>query len=403
MLLALPPAEDVIVDHDTLLLQKALDVELLSDLSCATFKEAQRSMLKIAFIGAGGVNFGGLDPGAPWDHASRLEELSKTIALEVVGISDPNQARLEFVLKDRQAKNLKLWRNTETFTDVRTMLATAKPTAVFIGLPPFAHGEIEEMCAERGIDMFIEKPISCREPAFVANMRDCFIARPGLIVSVGYMLRYHKAVAFIKDFLAEKHIQPASICARYNSAYTSMPKPGFWDARMSGGPVVEQGTHFCDLVRYFGGDIILNSVASICVQPSSALGKLSEVPSGCDVGVPEEHRIARATSSLFKFENGAVGMLQHAITMKGERYFTELELWCDGYVVRLVDPYSTDCRVEINDSCTHHVYKFPDDPYLTEDKVFLEALQSRDCSQIRSSYSDAVKTYELSYQIQKGC
>jgi len=134
------------------------------------------------------------------------------------------------------------------------------------------------------------------------------------------------------------------------------------------------------------------------------MGKLSEVPPGCDVGVPEEHRIARATSSLFKFENGAVGMLQHAITMKGERYFTEVELWCDGYVVRLVDPYSTDCRVEINDSSNkHQVYKFPDDPYLTEDRVFLEALQSRDSSKIKSSYSDAVNTYKLSYQIQKGC
>jgi len=408
MLLTLPATEDVIVDHDSLLLQSdkaSLDVELLSNVSCYAFKEEETSMLKIAFIGAGGVNFGGLDPGAPWDHASRLEELSKTIALEVVGISDPNQARLEFVLKERQAKNLKLWANTQIFADVKTMLDTARPNGVFIGLPPFAHGEIEEMCAERSIDMFIEKPIACREPAFVENLRDCFNTRPGLIVSVGYMLRYHKAVVFIKNFLAENNIQPASICARYNSAYTSMPKPGFWDARMSGGPVIEQGTHFCDLVRYFGGEINLDSVASICVQPSSVMGTLSEVPPGCDVGVPEEHRIARATSSLFKFKNGAVGMLQHAITMKGERYFTEVELWCDGYVVRLVDPYSsTDCRVEIHDSSNkHQVYKFPDDPYLTEDRVFLEALHSRDSSKITSSYSDAVNTYKLSYQIQKGC
>lgn len=361
-------------------------------------------MLKIAFIGAGGVNFGGLDPGAPWDHASRLEDLSKTIPLEVVGISDPNQTRLEFVLKDRQSKNLQLWTNTQIFTDVRTMLDTAKPTAVFIGLPPFVHGEIEEMCAERGIHMFVEKPISCKEPDFVENLRENFNSRPGLIVSVGYMLRYHKAIDFIKNFLAEKNIQPASICARYNSAYTSMPKPGFWDARLSGGPIIEQGTHFCDLVRYFGGEIDLGTVASVCVQPASTMGKLSAVPPGCDVGLPEEHRIARATSSLFKFENGAVGILQHAIIMKGERYFTEMELWCDGYVIRLVDPYSsTDCCVEIHDSSDKpQVYNFPDDPYLTEDKVFLEAIQSRDSSKIRSSYTDAVETYKLSYQIQKG-
>jgi len=324
--------------------------------------------------------------------------------LEVVGVCDPNPARLEFVLKDRQSKQLSLWDNTQTFTDVRTMLDTTKPTAVFIGLPPNAHGPIEEMCAERDIHMFIEKPLSCEKPAFVEKLRDCFDTHPELIVSVGYMLRYHKAVDYIKNFLAEKKVKPASISARYNSAYTSMPKPSFWDARVSGGPVVEQGTHFCDLARYFGGEVVLDTVSSVIVAPSSSIGALSEIPPGCDVGLPEEHRIARATSSIFKFDNGAVGILQHALLMKGERYFTEVEIWCDGYLIRLVDPYSNDCYIEIHDSSANkaEVLRFPDDPYLTEDKVFLEAIQSRDTSKIRSSYRDAVETYKCSYQIQNG-
>jgi predicted dehydrogenase len=408
MLLTLPPAEDVILDVIDPVLLKAQTELVLSDCAlqavgtCGHHAQAT-STLRIAFIGAGGVNFGGLDPGAPWDHASRLEELRKEIPLEVVGISDPNQTRLDFVLKERQAKELPLWANTQVFTDVKTMLDTAKPNAVFIGIPPIAHGVIEEMCAERGIDMFIEKPISCKETAFVENLRDCFTRHSNLIVSVGYMLRYHKAADFIKNFLAEKNIKPASICARYNSAYTSMPKPGFWDVRSSGGPVIEQGTHFCDLARYFGGDVHLDTVSSVFVHPSSDMGTLSEVPPGCDVGIPEEHRIPRATSSLFKFDTGAVGMLQHALIMKGERYFTEVELWCDGYVVRLVDPYSNDCYVEIHDSINgRKVYNFPDDPYLTEDRVFLEAIRDRDSSRIRSSYTDAVETYKLSHSIQNG-
>jgi len=305
------------------------------------------------------------------------------------------------VLKDRQSKNLPLWTKTRIFTDVQTMLDTVEPDAVFIGIPPFAHGVIEEMCAERGIDMFIEKPISCKDTGFVENLRDCFTSHPDLIVSVGYMLRYHKAVDFIKNFLAERKIRPASICARYNSAYTGMATPGFWNARLSGGPVVEQGTHFCDLARYFGGAIDLDTVSSVFVRPTSAMGELSAIPPGCDVGLQEEHRIARATSSHFSFENGAVGILQHALVMKGERYFTEVELWCDGYIVRLVDPYSKECRVEIFDGTSERqVYQFPDDPYLTEDKVFLEAIQSRDSSEIKSLYSDAVETYKLSHRIQ---
>jgi predicted dehydrogenase len=402
MLATLPAVDDVIVD------KLDIDRSLLTAEFCrctaahAALQEEMPAKLRIAFIGAGGVNFGGLDPGAPWDHASRLEELCKTIPLEVVGISDPNQARLEFVLKDRQDKNLPLWESTQIFNDVKTMLDTTKPTAVFIGLPPNAHGPIEEMCAEREIHMFVEKPLSCREPAFVENLRDNFLSHPGLIVSVGYMLRYHKAVDFIKEYLAARKVRPASICARYNSAYTSMPKPTFWDARISGGPVVEQGTHFCDLARYFGGEINLDTVSSVMVSPTSTAGSLSEIPPGCDVGLPEEHRIARATSSHFMYDNGAIGIVQHALLMKGEKYFTEVELWCDGCVVRLVDPYSNDCYVEIHDpqNKSTEVHRFPDDPYLTEDRVFLEAIQKNDCSRIRSSYSDAVQTYKLSYKIQ---
>jgi predicted dehydrogenase len=402
-LATLPAVDDVIVDK--LDIDRAL-LAVEEKLECVCpdriLQQEVPAKLRVAFIGAGGVNFGGLDPGAPWDHASRLEELSKNLPLEVVGICDPNQARLEFVLKDRQDKNLPLWTSAQIFTNVETMLDTTKPNAVFIGLPPNAHGPIEEMCAAREINMFVEKPLSCKEPAFVENLRDCFASHPGLIVSVGYMLRYHKAVDFIKNYLAEKNVRPASICARYNSAYTSMPKSTFWDARISGGPVVEQGTHFCDLARYFGGEVNLDTVSSVMVRPTSAVGKLSEIPPGCDVGLPEEHRIARATSSHFMYDNGAVGILQHALLMKGERYFTELELWCDGCVVRLVDPYSNDCYVEINDSDKTQVFKFPDDPYLTEDRVFLEAILTRDSSAIKSSYRDAVETYKLSYKIQNG-
>jgi predicted dehydrogenase len=313
-----------------------------------------------------------------------------------------NTTRLAQVIAERKAKNLPLWENTEGFTSLEEMLDRTKPTLVFIGVPPFAHGHIEELCAERDIDMFIEKPLSCQAPAFVENLRDIFAKKPNLLVSVGYMLRYHKALDFIKDFLTKNHIKPVSICARYNSAYVSIPKPTWWDVRTSGGPVVEQGTHFCDLARYIAGDVDMNTVSSVVVPASSPVGTLSKVPPGCEEGVPMESRINRATSAHFKFTSGAVGILQHALLMKGERYFTEFEIWCDGYVIRLVDPYSPECYVEVFDSSasTPTVHHFNDDPYLTEDRIFLEAAQTRDFSKVKSLYSDAVETYRLSYVIQ---
>lgn len=48
------------------------------------------------------------------------------------------------------------------------------------------------------------------------------------------------------------------------------------------------------------------------------------------------------------------------------------------------------------------VYPFPSaDPYLVEDRAFLQAVASGDSSGIQSSYSDAAKTYKLSWDIRR--
>jgi len=360
--------------------------------------------LRVAFIGAGAVNFGGGDPGSCWDHASRLEVLAKEeFSLEVVGVSDPNVAQMNKVLGERKARDARLWENTKAFTDVEEMLDETKPEAVFIGVPPFAHGKIEEACAARGVHMFIEKPISCAPPVFVEQLNETFDQHPGLIVSVGYMLRYHKATQFIKKYLTEHNLRPLNMCARYNTAYTSIAKPMWWNRKLSGGPVLEQGTHFCDLLRYFGGDVDLHTVNAVALPACSPLGHLSSQPPGVEDNLPVEERINRAVSANFKFASGAIGSLQHALLMKGEKYFTEFEIWTDGALIKLIDPYSPSCRVKIYDSTAPvQIFRFQDDPYLEEDAIFLRAVQTSDDSKILSSYTDAVETHKLAYTIQNG-
>jgi len=53
---------------------------------------------------------------------------------------------------------------------------------------------------------------------------------------------------------------------------------------------------------------------------------------------------------------------------------------------------------------SEEVFYFPDaDPYLEEDKMFIEAVRSGDTSKILSNYGDASKTYELSWCVRKSC
>ena len=48
------------------------------------------------------------------------------------------------------------------------------------------------------------------------------------------------------------------------------------------------------------------------------------------------------------------------------------------------------------------VYSFPSaDPYLAEDEAFLQAVMSGDISNIQSSYADAAKTYQLSWDVRR--
>lgn len=113
----------------------------------------------------------------------------------------------------------------------------------------------------------------------------------------------------------------------------------------------------------------------------------------------------------WEFESGAIGVLQHATLSHGEKYLTEFEIWCDGLLICLVDPYrsvtlmlfdilSSACKVKIYDGSVETIHHFDDDPYLTEDRVFLESVMTRDVSAIKSLYADATETYKLSYVIQ---
>ena len=368
--------------------------------------------LKIAFIGAGGVNFGGAE--GPWDHASRLEKIG---GLSVVGVADPDTARAEKALAARRAgPGEKLYAAAKVFADFREMLERAKPQAVFIGVPPDAHAttkpprDMELACAAAGVHIFIEKPLSCLPPEQVAPVAEA-LARAeekGLIVSVGYMFRYSRAVDEMRRIIAETPGGVRAVIARYDCAYSEIAKVEWWDTRRSGGPIVEQATHFVDLSRLLGGEADLSSVVGVGIDPNSAAGALLDVPlvpdgRTSDETVPPEFRVPRATAAVWKFDSGAVGSLTHGILLHEQKYESELEVWGDGLRMVLADPYGA-CRLHVrrpHGEETHAQDLSDDDPYLTEDQVFIDAVRSGDASGIRSTYADAFKTYELTWAIRR--
>lgn len=363
--------------------------------------------IRMAFIGAGNVNFGGGE--GPWDHASRFERIA---GIRFVGAADPNLARARAAVARRQAAaKASLWRECAPFEDWREMVDRTKPTAVVVGVPPDVHGQAEAPLdmeielAHRGIAMLVEKPLSVAPPADVQEVADELDAADA-VVSVGYMFRYSAAVERMRELLDDAPGGPRVFLARYDCAYSEIGKPAWWDIRRSGGPIVEQATHFLDLARYLCGDVDLDSLQATRIGPTEPAGMLQDLPTDSagvpvDAGIHPGYRNPRATLAQWRFINGAVGNLAHGILLHGRRYEAELEVWADGLRLVLADPYGRP-RVGVRRSGSDETQWLDfgdDDPYMTEDRAFVEAIRTGSLSPIRSRYADALETYRLSWEI----
>lgn len=373
-----------------------------------------QSDFNVLFIGAGNIMFG--SPEGPWNHSFRLEHKLGP-RLKVVGLIDPNTVRAEETLEKKRSsfvvsayQNTRVCKTLEEF--IQQMAPNEKLHAAIIGSPPMFRGtmqkgrNIEAQLLEYfpGLPLFVEKPITTgpldeiRETHQVAKM----ISDSKTICSVGYMLRYLKAVQMMKKILVDNNLTVMCTIARYACAYEAIAKPDWWDKSKSAGPIIEQGTHFCDLSRYFGGEVDVSTVEAHSLEWDENAGKLGKM-SIDESKIAESNRIPRVTSATWKYESGAVGSFSHIVALQGTNYSCELEVYADGYQLKLVDPYVAPVlyiRQPGDDTETKMVFS-EDDPFFTEISHFIDTIEEvkGDEAKILSSFDDAARTYELTWAI----
>jgi len=127
------------------------------------------------------------------------------------------------------------------------------------------------------------------------------------------MLRYLKAVQMMKKIINDNQLTVMCTIARYACAYEAIAKPEWWDKSKrygriaefryllntsSAGPIIEQGTHFCDLSRYFGGEVDISTVEAHSLEWNENAGKLSKMKIDESI-IPPENRIPRVTSATW--------------------------------------------------------------------------------------------------------
>jgi predicted dehydrogenase len=187
--------------------------------------------LSIGFIGAGGI---------ARSHTNALKQ-----------IEDVRFASFCDIIEDR-AKSYSREYGGTAYTDFSEMLEKEDLDAVYICLPPFAHSNEVELAAERGINVFIQKPIALDMEQ--ARHMVMAVEKAGVKSQVGYQLRFGSGVRMAKRLLDEDGLGQVSMAlGRYICNFVG----GSWwkDPAKSGGQIVEQSTHAVDLLRYLCGDI----------------------------------------------------------------------------------------------------------------------------------------------------
>ncbi|KAJ3763492.1 putative oxidoreductase C terminal-domain-containing protein [Lentinula raphanica] len=372
----------------------------------------------VVFIGAGNIMFGSEE--GPWNHSFRFEhKLGRR--LKVVALIDPATERAKEVLRKKcdsfvisAYENTRIYKNFEEFH--KNLPKSLRPRAFVVGSPPMFRGtlksgrDIETQILKHypGVALFIEKPIATgpveeiEEGYKIAKQ----IEETRTICSVGYMLRYLKAVQMMKHIIEENNLTVMTTIARYACAYEAIAKPDWWDKSKSAGPVIEQGTHFCDLSRYFGGEVDYDSVAAHSLEWDENAGQLSAMKVD-ESKIPPENRIPRVTSATWKYDSGAVGTFTHVVALQGTNYSCELEVYADGYCLRLVDPYVQPILYVRKPGDDHEqTYRFPDDdPFFSEVSNLIDIIEDieedPDAACILSSYEGSFFTYELTWAIRK--
>lgn len=370
------------------------------------------SDFRVVIVGAGNINFGSEE--GPWNHSFRLEHKLGP-RLKVVALIDPDTTRARHVLDTKCSLFVRsAYEDTQVFPDLDSYMTTvtnsSHPHAIWVGSPPEYRGgtapgrDLEYQLAQKlpGVPLFIEKPVATG-PVDEAEEVATMLKKSGTIVSVGYMLRYMKLVQKMKQILLENNLKVMSINARYIMAYEHTAKLAWWDKSKNPGPIVEQATHFCDLMRYFGGDPELSTVMAHSLEAHEPAGVLSKMPVDESLIAPE-NRIPRVTCATWKFESGAVGSLTHAVALQGTEYQTEFDVFADGYSMRLVDPYNNPALYLRRPGDDHEeVIRYrDDDPFFSEVSNLIDNIEKGEGSvPILSTYEDAVKSYALTWAIRK--
>ncbi len=302
---------------------------------------------KVGFVGAGGVAS---------RHAQTLTQFPQ---VRLVAVTDVDVARSRWFADEYGGTAVP---DLEDLLDVGL-------DAVYVCVPPFAHGAVEETVASAGVALFVEKPlgVDCAVPERVAQA----VAAAGVVTATGHHWRYSTAVRQARQLLADRPCRLA-----IGSWLDRVPPVGWWSLRAhSGGQIVEQAVHVLDLARLL-------------------VGEVTEVSALAD-GVPPDHPAADidgVTVAILRFAGGAVGTLA-ATCQLSWKHRAGLEVYADGLALSITEDELQVCSTA-GGGQPHTTAVLPQEAKKAADLAFVEAVLGV-ADDIRAPYPEALRTHRL--------
>ncbi|RZM35658.1 MAG: glycosyltransferase [Sphingomonas sp.] len=306
---------------------------------------------RIGFIGAGGIAN---------RHFGVLEQFDD---VAIVAVADVDMARATEAAARFGAR---------AFDDAAAMLAAVDLDALYICVPPFAHGEPERLAIEHKLPFFVEKPVAL--DLGTAEDVAAAVDRLGLVTAVGYHWRYLDTVDEVKALLSAT---PARLLSGYWLDSTPPPR-WWWKKDASGGQMLEQTTHLVDLARYLVGDVV------------RVYGQSGHIDRAAFPGLD----VATTSTAMLTFASGAIANFASTCLLNWN-HRVGLHLFGEGLAIELTD---RDVMIDIGRG--RPVRGTGSDPVVLEDRDFIDAVRGGE-NRIRCPYPAALETLRLALAIER--
>lgn len=307
--------------------------------------------LRIGLVGAGGV---------ARRHATVLDRLP---GVTVAAVADPEA---------EAARTLGGLVGATPHRGANEMLAAERLDAVYVCVPPFAHGEPERSVLAAGVPLFVEKPLA--GDLEVAEQLAREVAATGVVTATGYHWRHLDTVHRAAELLADR---PARLVVA--EWFDKVPPVPWWTTQArSGGQLVEQATHLLDLARILVGEV--TAVTATGQRWVSAPDATTDGP---------EPDIDVASAGTLKFAGGAVGTVA-ATSILHTKHRAQLTVVADGLVLDVSETQLVVHEDGRTESTTPRI-----DGRHAVDAAFVEAVRGGPPQPALVDYAEALRTHRV--------